>query len=174
MVMAIRVYSDPVLRRPGEAVTQIDGALRHTAAEMFEAMEAARGLGLAAQQVGLPTQLLTMNLTGEEGGNVAYVNPILVASKGTEEAEEGCLSFPGLYGKVRRAKWVRVRAYDLEGIEHTLEATGLSARAWQHELDHLAGVLFIDKMNPVSRMAIARNLADMEAAFANRRSEGAA
>ena len=103
-----------------------------------------------------------------------FLNPIILATKGSEEADEGCLSFPGLYGKVRRAKWVKVRAYDLEGAEHTMEATGLAARAWQHEIDHLAGVLYIDKMSPISRMAIARNLEDMEAAFAKLQAQGAA
>ena len=171
--MEIRVYPDPVLRRPAELASSIDDRLRKTVAEMFTVMKACRGVGLAGPQVGVSIQLLTVNLTGEDGDDAAFVNPAIVSSKGSEESEEGCLSFPGLYGNVRRAKRVTVHAYDLDGRECTMAAKGLAARAWQHELDHLAGVLFIDKMSPVSRMAIARNLDDMEAAFAKRNGQQA-
>jgi len=172
--MRLRFYPDPALRRPAEPVTEINDELRRIATEMFRVMKDARGLGLAAPQVGLAIQLVTVNLTGEDSDDVAYLNPTIVSAKGNEEAEEGCLSFPGLYGKVRRARQVRVQVYDLDGREHTLDAKGLEARAWQHEVDHLNGVLFIDKMSPVSRMGIARNLEDMEAVFTKAQTSQAA
>lgn len=94
-----------------------------------------------------------------------FINPVIVERKGTVDDSEGCLSFPGLYQRVRRAKSVKVQAYNIKGEAVEIEATGLASRAWQHEIDHLNGVLFVDKMSLVSRIASKTSLGEMESEF---------
>src|SRR5438876_9840643 len=107
---------------------------------MMEAMYGARGLGLAAPQVALPYQLLVMNITGDPNQperEEVFLNPTIVERKGSIDDEEGCLSFPGLYQKIRRAKTVKIQAYNLKGQPVEKVVSDLEARAWQHEIDHL-------------------------------------
>ncbi len=123
---------------------------------MKELMYDAKGLGLAAPQVALPFQLLVMNITGDPNQpdkEEVFLNPQIVERRGILEDEEGCLSFPGLYQKIRRSKTIKVRAYDLKGqlVEKTV--SDLEARAWQHEIDHLNGVLFIDMMGTIAKLS---------------------
>jgi peptide deformylase len=123
---------------------------------MKELMYQAKGLGLAAPQVALPFQLLVMNITGDPNQpekEEVFLNPVIVERKGSVEDEEGCLSFPGLYQKIRRAKTVKVHSYNLKGELVEKVVSDLEARAWQHEIDHLKGVLFIDNMGPIARLA---------------------
>src|SRR5207244_3989052 len=101
-----------------------------------------------------------------------FLNPVIVEKKGIVEDEEGCLSFPGLYQKVRRAKAVKVHAYNLKGDAVEIEATGLAARAWQHEIDHLNGVLFIDKMGPIAKLAARGAVKDFEREFRKAQEKG--
>jgi peptide deformylase len=142
---------------------------------MLELMYEAKGLGLAAPQVALPYRLLVLNLSGDreqrdqEG---AYVNPVILERKGSVEDEEGCLSFPGLYAKVRRAKTVKVQAYNLNGEAVEVTASDLAARAWQHEVDHLDGVLFIDKMGTIAKLASRGALKEFERDFNRARERG--
>ena len=122
-------------------------------AEMFDLMYAAKGVGLAANQVDLPYRLFVINLDCDPGATekeFVFINPVLRSHKGIAEAEEGCLSLPGLYGDVRRPEHVVLNAYNLPGQEVTLELDGLFARAVQHEVDHLDGVLFIDRLSPTA------------------------
>jgi len=163
--MKLIYYPDPILRKPSEPVRQIDADLRRVAKEMLQVMYEAKGLGLAAQQVGLVHRMTVMNVTGQAEDERVYINPTLVSQKGLVEAEEGCLSFPELYVKIRRAKQVTVRAYDLDGRELKIEAAELAARAWQHEIDHLDGVLFIDRMSETGRLAAAPRLKELEEAY---------
>jgi len=137
-------------------LTAIDQKVHLAVGAMIDLMYEANGLGLAATQVALPYQLLVMNVTGDpeqKDAEQVYLNPVIVERKGTQEGDEGCLSFPKLFQKVRRAKTVRVEAYNLKGEKLSIVATELESRAWQHEIDHLNGVLFIDKMGMVSRIS---------------------
>ena len=152
-------YPHPALKHPAVPVKLVDKQLRLTVGEMFERMYDAKGLGLAAPQVALPYRLLVMNTTGKAGDAAhekVYINPQIVDRKGTMDGEEGCLSFPGLFVNVRRAKRVAIEAYDLDGNLVELEAEGLESRAWQHELDHLAGVVFTERFSTLSKLANSR------------------
>jgi peptide deformylase len=173
--MKIVQYPHPSLRHAGKPLTSIDKKLRIQVGEMFELTYQARGLGLAATQVALPYQLLVMNLTADANQKEkeeVYLNPVIIERKGVIEDEEGCLSFPDLFQKVRRAKSVTVRAYNLKGEAVEIVASDLAARAWQHEIDHLNGVLFIDKMGPLARLASRGAVKDFERAFRKAQEKG--
>src|SRR5262245_50701576 len=142
---------------------------------MFELMYAAKGIGLAANQVDLPLRFFIVNLEAkqEAGEELVFINPVISLPRGgSEEAEEGCLRLPGLYGQVVRPKQVRINAYSLDGKETQFDATGLFARCVQHELDHLDGVLFPDRMSTTGRAGIAEGLDEFEAEFKSRRDTG--
>lgn len=164
--MKIVQYPHPALRYRAKPVTSIDNELRRVVAEMLELMYANKGLGLAAPQVALPYQVFVMNLSGDANKREfqrVYINPTIVERKGgIVEAEEGCLSFPGLYQKVRRPRQVRVQAYDEQGQLIDRELIDLEARVVQHETDHLHGVLYIDKFGPIARLASRTALAEFE------------
>ena len=173
--MKIVHYPHPALRHPGKPVMTIDKDLRLQIGQMMECMYGAKGLGLAAPQVALPYQLLVMNVTGDPNQpdrEEVYVNPVIVDRKGIIDDEEGCLSFPGLFQKIRRAKTVTVRAYDLKGKLIEKVAEGLEARAWQHEIDHLNGVLFIDKMGLLAKIASRGSLKGFEYEFKKAQERG--
>jgi peptide deformylase len=173
--MKIVHYPHPALRHAGKSVTTIDKDLRLQIGQMMECMYDARGLGLAAPQVALPFQLLVMNITGDPNQKdmeEVYINPIIIDKKGTIDDEEGCLSFPGLFQKVRRAKAITIRAYDLKGKPIEKMVTDLEARAWQHEIDHLNGVLFIDKMGLLGKIASRGTLKGFEYEFKKAQERG--
>jgi peptide deformylase len=154
--MKIVHYPHPSLRHPGRPLTAIDKKVRLLVGEMLDLMYEAKGLGLAAPQVCLPFQVLVINHTADPNQRDhqgIFINPVILERHGSVEGEEGCLSFPGLYGKVRRAKTVTVRAYDLQGRSFDVTATELQGRVLQHEIDHLQGSLFIDKMGSVAKMS---------------------
>jgi peptide deformylase len=154
--MKIVNYPHPSLRHPGVPVKAIDNQVRSYVQEMLALMYEGKGLGLAAPQVGLPLQIFVMNLKAdpaEREQEKAYINPQIIERRGSVEGEEGCLSFPGLYGKVRRAKWIRFQAYNISGELLDLSVSELEARVVQHEVDHLHGELFIDKMGSIAKMA---------------------
>jgi peptide deformylase len=144
----IRVYGDPVLKSPAAHVQDIDGKLVRLALEMIDAMHEAPGLGLAAPQVGVQKQLFVYDL--DEDPRV-LVNPTIVESRGEWVYEEGCLSIPGLYVEMARPKEVLLKGWDLDGNEVEIEADELLARLFQHELDHLQGVLMFDRMTADQR-----------------------
>jgi peptide deformylase len=163
--MKIVKYPHPSLRHPAKPVASLDGAMRRIVAQMLELMYEHKGLGLAAPQVGLPYQLFVMNVKGdpkEPGEQRIYINPVLSEKKGIVEAEEGCLSFPDLFQKVRRAKQIRVMAYDERGEPIDRVLTDLEARVVQHETDHLHGKLFIDYFGLVARLDSRSKLANFE------------
>src|SRR5947209_8460378 len=173
--MKIVHYPHPALRHPGRTVSTIDKKLHLQIGEMKELMYEAHGLGLAAPQVALPFQLLVMNITGDPEQpeqEEVFINPTIVERKGTVDAEEGCLSFPGLYQNIRRAKTLKVQAYNLKGqlVEKVVE--GLEARAWQHEIDHLNGVLFIDKMGIIAKIAARSSVRNFEREFKRAQERG--
>jgi len=141
---------------------------------MFELMYEAKGVGLAANQVDLPVRLFVINEQGNrnEGDELVFINPVISLPKGVEEAEEGCLSLPKLYGDVTRPKQVKVQAYTLDGSQYNAHVGGMLARIIQHELDHLDGMLFIDRLNETGRMAAAPTLTEFEERFAGRVERG--
>jgi peptide deformylase len=173
--MRIVHYPHPALRHPGKAVATIDKELRLQIGQMMDCMYEAKGLGLAAPQVALPYQLLVMNVTGnpaEKEREEVYINPVIIDRKGSVDDEEGCLSFPGLFQKVRRAKSITIRAYDLKGKLVEKVVNDLEARAWQHEIDHLNGVLFIDKMGLLGKIASRGSLKNFEHEFKRAQERG--
>src|SRR5262245_13496601 len=142
---------------------------------MFDVMYAAKGIGLAANQVDLPLRFFIVNLEAkpESGEELVFINPVISLPRGgSEESEEGCLSLPGLYGPVVRPKQVRINAYSLTGEEIQVDATGLVARCVQHELDHLDGVLFTDRMSATARADIGEGIDEFEADSKSRRETG--
>lgn len=158
-------HPHPALRYESRPVVQIDDDLRASVRAMFDLMYAARGIGLAANQVALPFRFFILNLSADpaqKDQERVFINPEIVKRHSSIEDEEGCLSFPGLYAKVLRARKIRVKAYDLEGREVDLEAEDLLSRAIQHETDHLAGKLFIDYLGPFARRSAAAKLKDFE------------
>jgi len=167
-------YPHPTLRRTSQAIRRVDAQLRDTVRRMFELMYDARGVGLAANQVDLPLRLFVVNLQGDpqEGTEAVFINPVLSRPKGLDEAEEGCLSLPELYGQVVRPKRIHVRAFGVDGQEIDTELDGLLARVVQHETDHLDGVLFTDRMSTTGRLAVAEALDEFETEFSSRRQLG--
>ena len=161
--MKIVNYPHPALRVKARPVTAIDADVQKAAAEMIELMYRHEGLGLAAPQVTLDYQLIVMNFAGDaerKDQECVAINPVIVETKGTVVNDrEGCLSFPGLYQNVRRARTVRVQAYNLKGELFEVESHDLAARVWQHEIDHLQGTLFIDRMGS---LGLSRSEKDLE------------
>ncbi len=139
---------NPVLRQPAIPVNKISKKTQLLVDEMLRVMKKANGVGLAAPQLGIGLRIFVMAPSGMKP--VALINPKIVLSEGEEVGEEGCLSIPGLYGDVKRARAVHVEAFDRRGRELVFELEGMHARVAQHEIDHLDGVLFIDKVDPAT------------------------
>jgi peptide deformylase len=173
--MRIVQYPHPALRHLSKPLRRVDAELHRMVREMFDLMYEAKGIGLAANQVDLPYRLFTVNLECDPQARdqeFTFINPVLTDRKGMSEAEEGCLSLPGLYADVKRPERVVLNAYSLGGQEVTLELDGLFARAVQHEIDHLDGVLFIDRLSPTGELAARQALLDFEQQYAGQRERG--
>lgn len=164
---ALRIvhYPHPVLRQQCVRVDEFGERLQHLAARMVALMNAAKGVGLAAPQVNVPVQMFVMNATGEPNDTRVYVNPEIRDQHQSAEAEEGCLSIPGININVRRAKECKIVARDLGGQPVELVGSDLVARIWQHETDHLHGVLILDRMGPADKIATRKTLRALEATF---------
>ena len=162
--MQIVTYPHFTLRYKSQTLTRVDAALRKIVAEMFELMYEANGVGLAANQVDLPLRLFVLNMAAEpgEGEEMVFINPVISHPKGNEEADEGCLSLPGIYGNVQRPKQIHLQAFNLRGEEFKADLDGLFARVVQHENDHLDGVLFTDRMTTTGKLAIRESLEEFE------------
>lgn len=167
-------YPHPTLRHKSKPVMRVDEQLRAIIRQMFPLMYEARGIGLAANQVDLPLRIFVINLAAdpEEGEEHVFINPVISKPKGMDEKEEGCLSMPGINGTVKRPDTIHVQAYNLNGqlFEATLD--GLFARAVQHEVDHLDGVLFTDKLSETGKIAVRPELNELEIAFQSKRETG--
>ncbi len=156
----ISVYPDPVLRKPAEAIESFDQELRDTVGAMYERMRESEGVGLAAPQVGLKRRILVLNPSGKAEDDLTLVNPEILKLSGPRATmDEGCLSFPGIFGQVTRPERARVRAQTLDGETFEKEYDGFVSRIIQHEMDHLEGVLLIDRMSPADKV---RNKAAFE------------
>lgn len=153
-VLPLHLLGSPVLRQRSQEIGTVDDALRRFVDDLFETMYASKGVGLAANQVGIARRVAVVDADGDR---LVLIDPVILEGEGRETAEEGCLSIPDLYAEVTRPARVVVEATDLEGNRYRREAEGLLARAVQHEIDHLDGILFVDHLGPIKRkMLLAR------------------
>lgn len=155
-------YPDPRLRTVAKAVTEFDDALKQLVSDLFETMYEAPGIGLAATQVDQHIRLLVMDVSEHQNQPRCLINPVILKADGEEESDEGCLSVPGFYEKVRRADRIRVRAQDQSGEFSEFEVEGLEAVCIQHEMDHLQGKLFVDYLSNLKRNRIRSKLVKMQ------------
>ncbi len=157
-ILEILHFPDPRLRTRAQPVAAVDDGVRRLVDDLFETMYAAPGIGLAATQVDIHRRVLVIDVSEDRSAPRCFINPEIVARDGEEEMDEGCLSVPGVYDKVRRAERIRVRALDRDGNPIELEADGLLAVCIQHEMDHLDGKLFVDYLSGLKRQRIRRKL----------------
>lgn len=180
MVLRVTQYGEPILRKKGATIENFDSELHKLIDDMFDTMEAAQGIGLAAQQIGKALQLCIVDISGvedrpstlwldgkesdvEEFMPLVLINPEAKHLGQEESGPEGCLSFPGIYGDVPRPGKIQVKAQDGDGTNYEFECEGLLARCVLHEIDHLNGLLFIDRMNNAERDKIRDEVADLKA-----------
>ncbi len=157
-LLTILEFPDPRLRTRAEPVTAFDPALKQLVADMFETMYTAPGIGLAATQVDVHRQLLVIDISDTKDQPLVLINPKILEREGSQTYQEGCLSVPGIYADVDRADRVRVEAQGVDGVAFTLDADGLLAVCIQHEMDHLAGKLFVDYLSPLKRELVRKKL----------------
>jgi peptide deformylase len=164
-------YPHPTLRHVSKPLKRVDAELREIIQQMFGLMYAAKGVGLAANQVDLPYRFFVANLQSDpaKGDEMVFINPVLSRHKGSAEAEEGCLSLPGLYADVMRAEHVTIDAYNLAGESVHLDAEGFLARVIQHETDHINGKLFVDRLGTAAQLEVRDTLREFEIQFASQR-----
>ena len=164
MNLTIVKYPEPVLQQPGEPVTEFNDELRKLIADMFETMYASQGIGLAAPQVAVSKRVTVIDLSmgKDPAQKLVLVNPEIIVQEGKQYEEEGCLSFPDIREKVARAAKVRVRAQDEKGKWFEMDGEELLARAFQHEIDHLDGMLFIFRMSPLKRDMALRKIRKLQ------------
>jgi len=159
-IRSILKYSAPELAKVSEPLTKFPDSLEELARDMVQTMYAAPGVGLAAPQIGLNIRLIVIDTSSGEDpkGLVVMANPEMLEQEGEQHEEEGCLSVPGYHGVVVRPGWVKVRGRDLKGNEFTIESTDLLARAFCHEIDHLNGKLFVERLGILKRDLIKRKI----------------
>lgn len=153
-------WPDPALARRGETVTAFDSKLKKLVEEMFDSMYAAQGIGLAAPQIAISQRITVIDVSFKKNPEekIVLINPEIVEREGKQVEEEGCLSLPEIREKVARAAWVKVKAQDVTGKWFEIEGDELLARAMQHEIDHLDGVLFIDRLSRLKRDLVMRRI----------------
>ena len=175
MSLQIIHYPHPTLRHLSKPLKRVDAELKQMVAEMFELMYEHEGVGLAANQVDLPYRLFISNVEGDpavKDAECVFINPVILKGTGQHEREEGCLSIPGVYAPVIRKERISVHAYNLAGEEITGELDGLFARVVQHEVDHLDGRLFIDRLTPTQQADLSGELEEFEIDFNSKRAVG--
>ena len=163
-ILDIVYYGDPRLEKVSEPVAEVTMETRRFVKDMFETMYFTNGVGLSAPQVGVNERILVIDCSGGTDRNqqIALINPVVVSTSGEQKGQEGCLSFPGLFTEIVRPNVVNVRGTNLDGKEIELEGEGLLARALHHEIDHLDGVLFIQRMKKADREMIVRKMKKMK------------
>jgi peptide deformylase len=147
----LHLLGSPLLRQHSAEVKSVDDEVRRLVGDLFETMDAAKGVGLAANQVGVARRVAVVDADGDR---FAMIDPVLLETEGRATAEEGCLSIPDIYGDVTRPERIVVEALDQDGTRYRKEATGLKARAIQHEIDHLDGILFLDHLSLLKRQML--------------------
>ncbi len=161
-ILDILRYPDPRLHKVATPVAEVDGTIRALVRDMAETMYAAPGVGLAATQVDVHKRVIVIDVSATHEALKVFINPEILESRGASTLEEGCLSVPGIYDKVQRAEWIRVRALDAEGRAFELEADGLLAVCIQHEMDHLEGKVFVEYLSALKRNRITTRLRKQE------------
>ena len=151
-------HPDPRLRYKARTVRNFDATLATLIADMFETMYSAPGIGLAATQIDVPLRVIVVDVAADKRVPHCFINPVIVASRGDEESEEGCLSVPGIFEYVQRAEWIRIAAFDRGGTAFEFETDGLLAVCIQHEMDHLDGKLFVDYLSQLKQTRIRKKL----------------
>ena len=166
MIREIMKYPEPVLARKAKPVTEFDAALETLVADMFESMYAAEGIGLAGPQIAVSQRVTVIDLSFQKDAaqKIVLINPEIVYSEGKLREEEGCLSLPDIRAKVDRAAKVRVRAQNVKGEPIELEGEDLLSRAFQHEIDHLDGILFLDRISRLKRDLLLRRIKKLQQA----------
>jgi peptide deformylase len=172
--LTILEFPDARLRTVAKPVAQVDDALRAMIDDMFETMYAAPGIGLAATQVDFHQRLLVLDVSENADHPMVFVNPEILEKDGEQVYQEGCLSVPGIYADVHRANHIRVRALDRDGKPFEIDADGVLAVCIQHEMDHLAGKLFVDYLSPLKRDMVKKKLAKARREAASEAAEKAA
>jgi len=157
-ILKILEYPDPRLRKKALPVEVVDDSIRTLLDDMLETMYAAPGIGLAAPQVNLQKRMIVLDISEEKNAPLRLINPEIIWTSGTEEMEEGCLSFPGVFEKVCRAEKAKIKALGYDGGYFELEADGLLAVCIQHEIDHLEGKLFVDYLSAIKRQRARKKL----------------
>jgi len=157
-ILPILRYPDPRLHKVAKPVAVVDDEIRRLARNMAETMYAAPGVGLAATQVDVHKQLILIDLSETRDQLLVLINPQILESRGQSDCEEGCLSVPGIFEKVARAEWVKVRALNLDGKAFTIEAAGLLSVCIQHEMDHLKGKVFVEYLSRLKQNRILSKL----------------
>jgi peptide deformylase len=157
-VLQIRTLPDPVLRQKAKRIGRIDGSVQRLIDDMLDTMHAANGVGLAAPQVGVSLRVAVIQLP--EGEPIALINPEVVKRQGERVLNEACLSVPGYYGEIRRSVTVKVKALDREGRQFRIKGEGLLAEALEHEIDHLNGMLYVDRVDSPEKIYEAQGPAD--------------
>jgi peptide deformylase len=161
-ILPILQYPDPRLNKLAAPVARVDDSIRNLVRDMAQTMYSAPGVGLAATQVDVHKQVIVIDISPTHDQLKVFINPEIIESRGTSDAEEGCLSVPGVFDKVARAEWIRVRALDAEGEPFELEADGLLAVCIQHEMDHLKGKVFVEYLSPLKRRRILARIRKQE------------
>jgi peptide deformylase len=158
----LTIHPAEILRQKTEKIVDFDEDLQRMVGEMITIMHESDGVGLAAPQAGHSVQVFVCNAREDGEEDMVFINPEIMETAGAQEwAEEGCLSLPNIHGRVRRPTYVRIRAQDLTGATFEVESETFHARIWQHEYDHLQGVLILDRMRPIDRLAARRAIKDL-------------
>ena len=158
----LTIHPAEILRQKTEKIVDLDEDLQRMVGEMITIMHESDGVGLAAPQAGHSVQVFVCNAREDGEEDMVFINPEIIETDGAQEwAEEGCLSLPKIHGRVRRPTYVRIRAQDLTGATFEVESETFHARIWQHEYDHLQGVLILDRMRPIDRLAARRAIKDL-------------
>lgn len=157
------VYGAPVLRKRAKKIKNVGASVKKMLRDMAQTMIESGGVGLAAPQIGISLRAAVINTTGGEDDFIYVINPVIESSSGKILMKEGCLSIPGIFENVKRPEFVRVRSLNMEGEEQIIETNGMEARALQHEIDHLNGVLFTDKIPLYRKLFITRALLRLKA-----------
>lgn len=160
--MEIKIYPDSILRKQCQPLREVDDETADTLQTMLDFMYEADGVGLAGPQIGWSVRVLTLDVEQNHENPRIFINPSLHDQEGEVKEDEGCLSLPGIQAPVPRFKRLRVTAYTLHGERYEKTVEGLEARAWQHEIDHLNGILFIDRLQPTTLTGIRSQLKTLE------------
>lgn len=163
-ILDVVYYGDPRLEKVSEPIAEVTPEVRRLARDMFETMYFTSGVGLSAPQIGVNRRLLVIDVSGgnDRSKQVTMINPVVVEQSGTQTGQEGCLSFPGLFAVIKRPNYVKVRGLDLDGKEIHVEGSELLARAFLHEIDHLDGILFIQRMKKADREAVIKKVKKLQ------------